>query len=210
METKKLIVFDLDGTLNRTELFGVEVHRMVQTEFGWNAQTPEEITATYGAPASEYISALLPGADKDTQRRYLDRVSEVERDYMHLAASYDGCAELMDILHGLGWKTAVCSNSSHRYISMILTNIGLLDKIDYIRPLDKTLGTKGKSLKLLLDELKPETAVMVGDTNYDRDAAEENSLPFIGCRYGFRPLEMEDVTVTVGTPLEIADVIQKL
>ena len=37
-KSKKLIVFDLDGTLNRTELYAVEIHRMVQTEFGWHAQ----------------------------------------------------------------------------------------------------------------------------------------------------------------------------
>ena len=56
----KLIVFDLDGTLNRTELFAVEVHRMLQTEFGWPAQSPEKITALFGAPAEEYMESLLP------------------------------------------------------------------------------------------------------------------------------------------------------
>ena len=86
----KLIVFDLDGTLNRTELFAVEVHRMLQTEFGWPAQSPEEITAVFGAPAEEYMDRLLPGSDKATQQRYLKREAEVEYDYMHLAAAYEG------------------------------------------------------------------------------------------------------------------------
>ena len=141
----KLIVFDLDGTLNRTELFAVEVHRMLQTEFGWPAQSPEEITAIFGAPAEEYMDRLLPGSDEKTKQRYLKREAEVEYDYMHLAAAYDGCARMLSVLRENGWETAVCSNSSFRYISMILNSTGLMHQIDYIQPLEKGMTEKSQS-----------------------------------------------------------------
>ena len=206
----KLIVFDLDGTLNRTELFAVEVHRMVQTEFGWNAQTPEQIQATFGAPASEYAPLLLPGSDKETQDRYLKRVAQVESDYLHLAAAYDGCDSLMDALHEKGWRTAVCSNASQRYISMVLSAIRLMDKIDYIQPLEKGVDSKDASLSLLLKRTAPEKAVMVGDTSFDLQAARKNRIPFIGCRYGFRPQEMEEAEICVSSPCEILEQAEKL
>ncbi|CAB1250217.1 HAD family hydrolase [Ruminococcaceae bacterium BL-6] len=209
-KSKKLIVFDLDGTLNRTELYAVEIHRMVQTEFGWHAQTPEQIQSVFGALTSEYMPLLLPGADKETQRRYLKRVAEVEKDYLHLAAAYDGSAQMLDELHGKGWETAVCSNSSSRYISTILNAIRLTDKIDHIEPLDKAFNSKKASLKNLLDRLKPEKAVMVGDTSFDEEAAEENGIPFIGCLYGFRPHEMENAPIAVERPAQIPEAAESL
>ncbi len=206
----KLIIFDLDGTLNRTELFAVEVHRMLQTEFGWPAQSPEEITAIFGAPAEEYMDRILPGSDEKTKQRYLKREAEVEYDYMHLAAAYDGCDKMLSVLRDNGWETAVCSNSSFRYISMILNSTGLMHQIDYIQPLEKGMTEKSQSLASLLQRIPHSCAVMVGDTAYDQKAAEANHIPFIGCRYGFRPTEMEAVEHTVLTPVEIPELAEKL
>lgn len=206
----KLIVFDLDGTLNRTELFAVEVHRMLQTEFGWPAQSPEEITSIFGAPSDEYMERLLPGSDEATKQRYLKREAEVEYDYMHLAAAYDGCKQMLTVLRENGWETAVCSNSSFRYISMILNSTGLMHEIDYIQPLEKGMTEKSQSLASLLKRIPHSAAVMVGDTTYDKNAAEANQIPFIGCRYGFRPTEMADVRHTVLTPVEIPALAEEL
>lgn len=206
----KLIVFDLDGTLNRTELFAVEVHRMLQTEFGWPAQSPEEITTIFGAPSYEYMERLLPGSDDATKQRYLKREAEVEYDYMHLAAAYDGCKQMLTVLRENGWETAVCSNSSFRYISMILNSTGLMHEIDYIQPLEKGMTEKSQSLASLLKRIPHSAAVMVGDTTYDKNAAEANQIPFIGCRYGFRPTEMADVRHTVLTPVEIPALAEEL
>ena len=190
----KLIVFDLDGTLNRTELFAVEVHRMLQTEFGWPAQSPEEITAGFGAPAG-----------------FLKREAEVEYDYMHLAAAYEGCQQMLSDLRENGWETAVCSNSSFRYISMILNATGLMHQIDYIQPLEKGMTEKSQSLHALLERVPHSMAVMVGDTAYDCQAAKACGIPFIGCLYGFRPAEMEaEAKHRVNTPGEIFPLAEEL
>jgi phosphoglycolate phosphatase len=209
-QSSKLVVFDLDGTLNRTELFSVGVHRMVQTEFGWPAQSPEQIISIFGAPANEYIEGLLPGADDETKRKYLKRVSEAECDLMDLAAAYDGCGEMLDMLHEGGCKTAVCSNSSFRYITTVLKAIKLADKIDFIQPLEPGMTTKGESLRALLTKAGCTDAVMVGDTVYDQQAAIANQIPFIGCNYGYRPHEMKEAEHTVDKPLDIPALINSL
>jgi len=209
-QCSKLIVFDLDGTLNRTELFSVGVHRMVQTEFGWPAQSPKQIISIFGAPSSEYIESLLPGADDDTKQKYLKRVSQAERDSMDLAAAYDGCAEMMDELHANGCKTAVCSNSSFRYITAVLNAIKLADKIDYIQPLEPGMTKKGQSLQALLTKTACSAAIMVGDTVYDQQAAIDNRIPFIGCRYGYRPQEMKDLENAVDKPLDVPAMVTGL
>lgn len=54
-KSTKLIVFDLDGTLNQTHLFSVECHNIALKEFGLAPKTCEEICATYGMRANEAV-----------------------------------------------------------------------------------------------------------------------------------------------------------
>ncbi len=208
---RKLVIFDLDGTLNQTELFSVGAHRMVQTEFGWSAQTPEQIKRIYGLPATEYIHMLLPGADKETQQRYLTRVAQVERECMDLAEAYPGCKEMMEQLHEDGCAIAVCSNAPAGYIDIVLDKIHLADLVDYKQPLEPHMHSKSQSLCALLSRVQPEEgAVMVGDTSMDRLAADDNHIPFIGCLYGYRPEEMKTEPHHVSAPTEIAAMVHEI
>lgn len=207
---EKLFVFDLDGTLNRTDLFSVDAHQKVLAEFGWPVQTPEEITSHFGEVGHEFMLHILPGADENTVLRYRNRISEVEHEYIERAAAYDGCPQLLDILHERGYRTAICSNSSYRYISMVLSAIDLMDRIDFIQPLEAGMHTKSESLGCLLKKICPETAVMVGDTLLDYQAAVDNSIPFIGCEYGFRPAEMRPLDYSVKYPLEILTLVDRV
>lgn len=207
---EKLIVFDLDGTLHRTDVFAVKIHQIAQGELGYPVQTPEEIRSTFGMPSNEYLPAFLPGSDEATQRRYVQRVIELENEYLYLAEPYDGSAQMLEQLRTDGWVTAVCSNSSVRYISTVLKAIHLDALIDEIQPLEPDCDGKGESLARLLARLQPKKALMVGDTIFDLDAARKNDLPFIGCLYGFRPAEMAAADRKVATVPEIPSAAQEL
>ena len=108
-----------------------------------------------------------------------------------------------------GYDTAICSNSSERYIRMVLEALSISQWIDYIQPLIPDL-TKEDTLRLLLEREKPPAAVMVGDRFYDKDAAQANGLPFIGCLYGFCPDEVRDGDAAVESPLDINDAVRRL
>lgn len=207
---EKLIVFDLDGTLHRTDAFAVKLHQIVQNEFGYPVQTAEQIRSTFGAPASEYLPFLLPGSDEEIRRRYSHRIIELENENLYLAEAYPGTAEMLRQLRGDGWVTAVCSNSSLRYISSVLKAIRLDDLIDEIQPLEDSFHSKAESLAHLVERLQPQKALMVGDTVFDLDAARKNSLPSIGCLYGFRPKEMEAADKRVDAPANIPAAAQEL
>ncbi|WP_283607847.1 HAD family hydrolase [Faecalispora anaeroviscerum] len=207
---EKLIVFDLDGTLHRTDVFAVKIHQIVQGELEYPVQTPEEIRNTFGMPAKEYLPALLPGSDEATQRHYVQRVLELENEYLHLAEAYDGSAQMLRQLRADGWVTAICSNSSVRYISAVLNAIQLDTLIDEIQPLEPDSHEKAESLARLLGRVQPQKALMVGDTIFDLDAARKNNLPFIGCLYGFRPTEMAAADKKVATVSEIPAAAQEL
>ena len=93
---------------------------------------------------------------------------------------------------------------------MCVSAIGLKDKMDYLQELEAGMDHKGQSLGKLLREVSPEKAVMVGDTLLDRQAAVDNQIPFIGCVYGFRPYEMEQVEHTAAHASELPRLIEGL
>lgn len=84
------------------------------------------------------------------------------------------------------------------------------DKFDYIQALTEE-GTKVKSLKRLLETCKPGWAVMVGDRIYDLEAAEENELPFIACKYGYcAPGELDGCEYTATSISDIPLIVEQM
>ncbi len=199
MKAMKLCVFDLDGTLNQTHLFSVPAHLEALREFGITDKTPEEIMGTFGARAAEYVPYLLgdPNIGPAAQRWYLDLVAENENKFIKIYGKpYDGVMESLQNLKRDGYRTAVCSNASQRYIENCLKELELAPLIDEIQPLLPDM-TKADTLSLLLERVKPAAAVMVGDRLFDWEAARANSLPFVGCLYGYNPEEVEKSPYTV-------------
>ena len=209
---RKLVVFDLDGTLNRIDLYAVPSHQQALAEFGRAGQvTDQQIIDTFGGRAEDYCKILLPNASAEDQQRYLKRQSELEREYIKkFHASFPGTPEMLDTLHQRGYQTAVCSNASLRYITMVLQTLQLIDKIDYIQHL--RLGvTKVQTLSELLASVNPVRAVMVGDRIFDLQAAQGNHIPFIGCSYGYAPAgELDQADWMVDTPSQIPDAVDRL
>lgn len=207
---KKWVVFDLDGTLNRTDLYAVDAHQQAMRELGYPVLSREAVIAGFGGRSWDYVKVMIPGADEATEQRYLKRVSELETVYMQNSCGpFDGVPEMLARLHEAGYGTAVCSNASLRYISMVLGAIGIADLIDEIQFLEPGLS-KAQTLRKLLERVQPAGAVMVGDRCFDQEAAHENGLPFIGCAYGFCPAEMAGADVVVQAPDEIFDAVCRM
>ena len=206
----KLVAFDLDGTLNRTDLFSVPAIQMVQKKLGFPISTRETIISAYGTGYQEFMSIVFPSGNEQTARDYQRLIPEAEEQFLFKARPYEGVPELLAALHECGYQTAVCSNSNYRYISMALKAIGVWDLIDHIQELEKGMQTKSESLACLLKKTQAQEAVMVGDTLFDYHAAQDNHVPFIGCGYGFRPYEMEPLSPVVSSPMEILPLVKKL
>jgi phosphoglycolate phosphatase len=186
----KLVIFDLDGTLNQTRLYAVEAVRRALAELGVFHFTDEDICAQFGARPADYVRLYLPDGDEILHQRFLSLESSYEDKLMkENGRAFDGARESMEQLRSAGYRLAICSNSSERYIRLVLTTIGLIDLVDEIQPLLPGM-LKTQTLDLLLQRVKPEKAVMVGDRVFDQEAARENKIPFIGCAYGYNPEEM--------------------
>ena len=126
--TKKLAVFDLDGTLSRTELFSVPAAQEMERLLGYPVQEASHIIASFGTNYKDTMDAIFPGWDQKAYDFYFTHGGEIQAKYLDRAMPYDGIPEAMDRLHAIGYETAVCSNSNIRYIKMCVSAIGLKDK----------------------------------------------------------------------------------
>mgnify|MGYP003371780408 CR=1 FL=1 len=207
----KLVVFDLDGTLNRTDLYAVPAHRTAFEELGMFGMTDEEIISNFGASDSEYLKKMVPHLNGEQARRHLSRVAELESYFMkEFHGEYEGVTDMMSELKEQGYWIAVCSNSSQTYIRMVLDTLNLSRFVDEIQELIEGKD-KVYTLSLLLKRLRPQAAVMVGDRFYDMDAAVENGIPFIGCAYGYgKEAEMAAANVMVNCAGDITKAVRGL
>lgn len=117
---------------------------------------------------------------------------------------------MLDSLKQKGYQLAVCSNADPKELELILDALNIKSRFDYIQSLTEK-GTKKESLKKLLECCNPQWAVMVGDRDYDREAAERNEIAFIACMYGYgAPGELERCEYQAASVLEIPDLVNQL
>lgn len=207
---KKLVVFDLDGTLNRTDLYAVDALKNALADFHITGFSEKDIISYFGAAPENYVKVYLPDADDETRKRFLRAAAEHENILCQKHhAEFEGITPTLQKLKAEGYLTAVCSNSSHRYISMMLNLLDLMQYIDYIQPISPT-SLKDDSLRTLLTNVSPDAAVMVGDRVFDLNAARANNIPFIGCAYGYNPEELQASDYLADSGYALYDGVKKL
>lgn len=190
---KRLIVFDLDGTLNKTETYAVPAIADALADMGRTDVTRAEIIDTFGAK-NEDTNIRFFGDEADTKGPvFWEKVMEyIHEKYSECYETFDGAALLLKWLKKEGYMTAVCSNNANlAHITERLQKLGLYEWIDIVKPV--AVGkTKDQALCELLAEQKPDFVLMVGDRYYDGNAARANHIPFAACLYGYGKKEEFD------------------
>lgn len=201
---KRLIVFDLDGTLNQTENYGVPSMLGALNDMGYTGFTAKDIIGTFGAKDEDTERFFFGDKAREKSKEYWQRVA----DYMHgpykdAYAPFEGVVPLLQWLQNEGYMTAVCSNTNEPFIKMVLGRLKITEYIDVIQETAPGLK-KEDSLGFLLKREQPDMALMVGDRYFDKVAADKNHIPFAGCLYGYgKPEEFEGAAVLLNSPLDL-------
>ncbi len=204
------MVFDLDGTLNRTECYAVPAILDALKDYGITSFTEEDIKKTFGAKDEDTIKLFFGSKAEEVNDMFWSKVDEYSKSkYQDCYKTYYGVLEVLIRLRNEGYLTAICSNSELDYIHFVTKKLGIYEYIDYFQPLVKGKTKKG-TLKLLLQKVKPQMAVMVGDRYFDMEAARYNQIPFVGCRYGFgKEGELSGADEIIDEPIELLEVLRK-
>ncbi len=190
----KLIIFDLDGTLVDSSGDIADAINHAVGPYNVPQVTVRETISLVGEGISRLMEKIIEkkglNADRDSlSRRFLEYYSA------HLVDKttvYPGVKETMEKLNG--YKKAVISNKRQALSANILDALGLSAYLDIIVGSDTTPERKPSPapVRYVLANLdiKPESAVIVGDSNYDIEAGRAAGIRTVAVTYGYRPLDI--------------------
>ena len=204
------MIFDLDGTLHHTEKALVPAIQMAMKDLGYQPAAPACINALYGEPLEVFCRQLLKCSDEiclqfsNGIRRH-QKITLPEKGKL-----YPGTRKMLSDLKDMGFSLAVCSNAGLSYIELVTGSLGIADMFSLLEGRDGQ-ASKTSRVRSIISSTASSFTVMVGDRYHDIKAAAENSIPSIGCLYGYgKPSEMQKADYTACSPAEIVDIIRNL
>jgi phosphoglycolate phosphatase len=209
----KLILFDLDGTLVHSAVditnalnYAIEPHHLEK-------MTVEKTISMVGEGLTRLVEKMLGDEKADLRNDVLDRfVRYYSRHLTDFTRAYPGVRETLDAL--AGYRKAVISNKREALSRRLLEELGLASYFDIIFGSDSAEDKKPSPKPILrileIMGLQPDSAVIVGDSNYDIEAGKAAGIWTVAVSYGYRDpalLQGADVLIdSIGElPLRLKD-----
>lgn len=182
-------MIDMDGTVIDSKVSLLHAVKQSVIELGLPERTDEIYMTELGLKDFLFFEHLynLQGEELQNARQTMDRIyssslKETERPFA-------GIEDWLQDLKASGAKVYSCSVRDVPSIKQSLDNIGLLGLYDGHVGLDQARGldTKGKSLQYTLEQndIGADRAIMVGDKDFDIEAARYAGVPVVGVTYGY-------------------------
>lgn len=178
---KPVIFFDWDGTLADSIQLCIEEQRETLRQMNLPDQ-PDEVLALCNGPTFVEAAPLI-GIPPDRVEEYCRVRSACETTLVEKSRLFPGVPEMLNELRNHA-DLCIVSNGMEPYIKFCLKLFGMEDvfcRVMWYHP----ERTKAQNLALLMEELQPERAVMVGDRIGDIHAGHANGIPAIAAAFGY-------------------------
>ena len=196
-ETIKVCIFDLDGTLARTQESIARPVNMTLSYYGLPAQPVEAFNYFAGDGLRNALKRALIAAG-DTGASHLEEGLPMCRSWMqedpcYHAEPYDGIIPALEELKSNGVKIAVFSNKPHESAVSVVETIFGKDFFDHIQGQTDGVPIKPDPAGVfgILEKYgaKKEECLYFGDTNTDMLTGHNAGVTTVGVSWGFRPRE---------------------
>lgn len=183
-----LFIFDWDGTLIDSTGKIVRCMQQAIKELQLEEREDLQVKQIIGLGLPEAIRQLFPDITESDMNRLREKYSShyIEADQTP-CQFYPGVMPALDKLRNEGHHLTVATGKSRRGLNRVLGNLDMVDYFHASRCADET-ASKPNPLMLhqLLKELAvpAEQAVMIGDTEYDLEMANNAGVAAIGVSYG--------------------------
>lgn len=210
---KKIVIFDLDGTLLNTLDDLSDSTNYALSKFGYPTRTIEEVRQFVGNGVAKLIERAIPdGKNNSNFEKCLNIFKENYAQNMYnKTAPYNGIIEMLSNLKSKGIKIAVVSNKFDLAVKELCKKY-FEGFIDFAAGENEAQGIKKKpapdTVISVLTEFNfaPEDAVYVGDSDVDIMTAKNSKMPCISVTWGFRDekfLLKSGATILINAPSEI-------
>lgn len=186
---KKLVIFDLDGTLVNTIEDVCWCFNEAISSYGYPGREHAYISSLVGKPLEEIVSKLLPDdIDQEDVRKVSLRYREIyNASEKPNTKPYPGIVSLLRALVSSGVSIAVNSNKAHEIACDVVEQMFPDMKIIVSGYGDvPTVKPHPEGAKLLMENygVRPEEAVYVGDTIVDVETAFNAGIDCIWVTWG--------------------------
>ncbi len=204
----KVIMFDLDGTLVDSSVDITNALNYAIVPYGIGKLTVEETIGLVGEGLTRLIEKALGNERAAIVPEVLDRfVGYYSEHLVDFTLPYKGVGETLE--HLGNYRKAVISNKRESLSRELLEKLGLAKYFDIILGSDSVEEKKPSPrpiMKILETfSLKPDEAVIVGDSNFDIDAGKAAGTRTIAVSYGYR-----EIAVLKGADFIIDDITELL
>jgi len=192
----RLAVFDCDGTLVDSQ--HSIVHAM-ETAFGFHdliAPASNAVRRIIGLPLEEAIGILAPGTETPFHAEVAETYKTVFRD-MRASGSvheplYPGVEDAIAHLEAAGWLLGIATGKAMRGLIATLEPYGLVEYFTTRQTADIAMGKPHPDMleKAMADTgVDAMSTVMIGDTTYDIEMAQNAGTRSVGVSWGYHPPE---------------------
>ena len=179
-DSRRVVVFDLDGTVIDSSRALLEAHNVAWAKLGLERPADQTILNLIGLPLLQTMETLAPGEDADAlveeySRAYVDTGIQYER-------LFEGIAELM----ARPFRAAVATGKSQRGADRAVNQHGLGARFEIVLGGNSVPRPKPNPdlLHAIMKATGTEDLVMIGDTTYDLEMAQAAGVEAIGVSWG--------------------------
>lgn len=214
---KKLVVFDLDGTLVDSICDLGNAVNFALKEYNLPLHPISDYYGFVGNGIEDLVRKSL--GDKGGDDILYSKVRKVFDKYYNVHSNdntvpYDGVSEVLKSLSEKNIKTAVFTNKAHQFVGEILNKC--FPEHSFTLYYGQRQGLKRKpdpqGLELMLDELniKKEDCLYIGDSEVDVKTALNANVELVAVTWGYRSvstLKNAGAEILVNTPKEILNYV---
>jgi len=214
----QVVIFDLDGTLLDTIVDIADASNRVYEARGLAPFSITEMKTLVGDGAEELIRKVFAwrGRPAPGDVEVADILREYRREYESCWRSnsrpYADVPELLDELARRGVRTAVLSNKSHPFTTLMAEELLSAHRFDIVRGATPGVPLKPDPASALAIStelgVEPAACVFLGDTSVDMKTATAAGMFAVGALWGFRTADellASGAAALVSSPRELLD-----
>ncbi|MBQ1195974.1 MAG: HAD family hydrolase [Clostridia bacterium] len=216
---KKLLIFDLDGTLGDTLPTLTESMNSVLSEFSYPLVDDAHICRAIGNGMELMCRRCIPAEhynNAEIYRPFLARYKEeYAKNYLNIDEPYAGLADAIAELKARGYAVASLSNKPHRYTVDIVEKLFGKGTFADIRGMIEGIPTKPDPTSFLdiASNLgfTAENTIMIGDSEPDINVANNAGANCIAVTWGYRTreqLEAAGAKMIIDKPCELLEILK--
>lgn len=187
-----LIIFDLDGTLVNSSVDITNALNYSIEPYKLEKMTVEKTVGMVGEGLTRLVEKMLGSENAAIMPDVMDRFIKYYSDHLtDFTVPYPGVPETLEKL--ANYRKAVVSNKREALSKRLLDTLNLSHYFEVVLGSD-SVGAKKPSPEPILQilrmtKVKPDEAVIVGDSNYDIEAGKASGIKTIAVTYGYRDVD---------------------